>query len=331
MRCHRLDLNLLLVLDLLLKLRNVSRVAETLNLTQSTISSALARLRSHFDDDLLIQSGREMLATPFAAQIADSVDQFVARARTIALARAEFTPETAEHDFAVVALDYVAGILLSNLIKRVAQAAPGISISQLPLPDTRERASAAEFDVFIGSNVPFHAAVNTSVLWEERFVPVVWAGNTAVVDPVSLNAIAAFTHVSVALDERLSVRIVDQFFQSVGIRRMKTIRLQSLLLVPEFIVGTPYMAILPLRLVLSRAQGLPLRILQTDFELPTITERLQWPVHLDKDPANMWLREMIQTSAADVEARWPVCAPVCPPLSGAALREYRSAASKPAT
>ncbi|CCD96072.1 putative Nodulation protein D 3 [Bradyrhizobium sp. ORS 375] len=309
MRCHRLDLNLLLVLDLLLKMRNVSRVAETLNLTQSTISSALARLRSHFDDDLLIQSGREMLATPFAAQIAESVDQFVARARTIALARTEFTPETAEHDFSVVALDYVAGLLLSNLIRRVAHVAPGISISQLPLPESRERASVAQFDVFIGSNVPFDTAVNTSVLWEERFVPVVWAGNTAASAAVSLNAIATFTHVSVALDERLNVRIVDQFFQTMGISRTKTIRLQSLLLVPEFIVGTPYMAILPLRLVLSRARRLPLRILRTEFELPTITERLQWPVHLDKDPANKWLRDMIQASAAEVEARWSVSEP----------------------
>ncbi|WP_316164918.1 MULTISPECIES: LysR family transcriptional regulator [unclassified Bradyrhizobium] len=315
MRCHRLDLNLLLVLDLLLKMRNVSRVAETLNLTQSTISSALARLRNHFDDDLLIQSGREMLATPFAAQIAEAVDQFVARARTIALARTEFTPETAEHDFSVVALDYVAGLLLSNLIRRVAQVAPGISISQLPLPESRERASVAQFDVFIGSNVPFDTAVNTSMLWEERFVPVVWSGNTAASAAVSLNTIATFTHVSVALDERLNVRIVDQFFQSMGISRTKTIRLQSLLLVPEFIVGTPYMAILPLRLVLSRAQRLPLRILQTDFELPTITERLQWPVHLDKDPANMWLRDMIQASAAEVEARWSVSEPAGLPLS----------------
>ncbi|WP_316195215.1 LysR family transcriptional regulator [Bradyrhizobium sp. SZCCHNRI3052] len=315
MRCHRLDLNLLLVLDLLLKMRNVSRVAETLNLTQSTISSALARLRNHFDDDLLIQSGREMLTTPFAAQIAEPVDQFVARARTIALARTEFTPETAEHDFSVVALDYVAGLLLSNLIRRVAQVAPGISISQLPLPESRERASVAQFDVFIGSNVPFDTAVNTSMLWEERFVPVVWSGNTAASAAVSLNTIATFTHVSVALDERLNVRIVDQFFQSMGISRTKTIRLQSLLLVPEFIVGTPYMAILPLRLVLSRAQRLPLRILRTDFELPTITERLQWPVHLDKDPANMWLRDMIQASAAEVEARWSVSEPVGLPLS----------------
>jgi DNA-binding transcriptional LysR family regulator len=42
MRCHKLDLNLLLVLDLLLKVRNLSRVAEVLNLTPSTASSAPA-------------------------------------------------------------------------------------------------------------------------------------------------------------------------------------------------------------------------------------------------------------------------------------------------
>ena len=45
MRFHGLDLNLLVALDALLTYQNVTRAAEQLNLSQSALSGALARLR----------------------------------------------------------------------------------------------------------------------------------------------------------------------------------------------------------------------------------------------------------------------------------------------
>ena len=42
----RLDLNLLTVFDMLMQERNVTRAAERLHLSQSTVSHALGRLRA---------------------------------------------------------------------------------------------------------------------------------------------------------------------------------------------------------------------------------------------------------------------------------------------
>ena len=58
MRYRRLDLNLLVALDALLSECSVSRAAERLHLGQSATSSALGRLREHFNDPLLVQVGR---------------------------------------------------------------------------------------------------------------------------------------------------------------------------------------------------------------------------------------------------------------------------------
>ena len=62
MRFHGLDLNLLVALDALLTHQNVTRAAEQLNLSQSALSGALARLREHFDDELVVSIGRRMEA-----------------------------------------------------------------------------------------------------------------------------------------------------------------------------------------------------------------------------------------------------------------------------
>ena len=58
-----IDLNLLVILDVLLQERSVSRAAERLYLTPSAVSHALGRLRKLFDDELLIRDGRKMSPT----------------------------------------------------------------------------------------------------------------------------------------------------------------------------------------------------------------------------------------------------------------------------
>lgn len=62
----RLDLNLLFILQLLLQERSVSRAAKTLNVTPSTVSKALAKLRDWFDDPLFVKTPQGFQLTPLA-------------------------------------------------------------------------------------------------------------------------------------------------------------------------------------------------------------------------------------------------------------------------
>ena len=87
----RLDLNLLTVFDMLMQERNVTRAAERLHLSQSTVSHALGRLRQALDDPLFVMSRREMMPTerlvPYARNARTHSDQQVAQ---IAASIAEF-------------------------------------------------------------------------------------------------------------------------------------------------------------------------------------------------------------------------------------------------
>ena len=59
MRFNHLDLNLLVALDVLLEEQNITRAAERLHMTQSATSGVLARLRTYFEDELLVQVGTQ--------------------------------------------------------------------------------------------------------------------------------------------------------------------------------------------------------------------------------------------------------------------------------
>ena len=73
-RMKSIDLNLLPTLQILLRLRNVSRTAEHLQLSQPATSAALSRLRRYFDDELLVRDGRHYKLTPLAQDLVPLVD-----------------------------------------------------------------------------------------------------------------------------------------------------------------------------------------------------------------------------------------------------------------
>ncbi|NWE23922.1 LysR family transcriptional regulator, partial [Pseudomonas sp. P7548] len=66
---RKADINLMVVFEALMLERNVTRVAEKLFLGQPTISSALNRLRTLFNDPLFIRVGHRMEPTARAEEI----------------------------------------------------------------------------------------------------------------------------------------------------------------------------------------------------------------------------------------------------------------------
>src|SRR5262245_48739740 len=60
---RRLDLNLLVAFQVLVREKSVSRAAERLFIGQPAMSGALARLRDLFQDEILVRTGRGMEPT----------------------------------------------------------------------------------------------------------------------------------------------------------------------------------------------------------------------------------------------------------------------------
>ena len=70
MNLSKIDLNLLVVLDALLREQNVTRAAARIGLSQPAMSSALGRLRNMFDDQLLSRAPSGMIPTERAMSLA---------------------------------------------------------------------------------------------------------------------------------------------------------------------------------------------------------------------------------------------------------------------
>ena len=69
MNVKRIDLNLLVYLDALLRERNVTQAANQLNLSQPAMSNGLRRLRELFDDPILVRTSEGMTPTERALSV----------------------------------------------------------------------------------------------------------------------------------------------------------------------------------------------------------------------------------------------------------------------
>ena len=70
-----MDLNLLVPLRALLEEVNVTRAGERIGMSQPAMSAALAKLRRHYRDELLVRVGREYELTPLARSLLPTIQR----------------------------------------------------------------------------------------------------------------------------------------------------------------------------------------------------------------------------------------------------------------
>ncbi len=178
MDLHLFDLNLLVALDALLTERNVTRAGNRLNLSQSAMSGALARLRHYFHDELLVPVGRQMALTPVAEELVEPVRDILLRIRGTLGSKPQFHPQTATRHISLAVSDYVAEILMADVLRRARREAPHITFE---LRGVGRRATedleSGELDFLISPEGYVSAAHPTDVLFEDTYTCVVWADN----------------------------------------------------------------------------------------------------------------------------------------------------------
>src|SRR5450755_3878191 len=105
MNLSALDLNLFVVLHAVLEERSATRAARRLNVTQSAVSNALGRLRAALGDPLVVRSGRGLVPTPRATEVAPVVAQAIAHLQTVVDRGRGFDPSESTRTFTVAAAD----------------------------------------------------------------------------------------------------------------------------------------------------------------------------------------------------------------------------------
>src|SRR5262249_12895583 len=126
---RKLDLNLLVAFQVLVREKSVSRAAERLFLGQPAMSGALARLRDVLQDEILVRSGRGMEPTTKALALYAQLTPALESIRATLFEQPAFDPATQSRTFRLGMRDWVESWLMPALVARLQQAAPRVRIA----------------------------------------------------------------------------------------------------------------------------------------------------------------------------------------------------------
>jgi DNA-binding transcriptional LysR family regulator len=117
----------LVVFEVLMIERSVTRAAERLGRTQSAVSHSLQRLRSQLGDPLLIKGGVRMQPTPFALELIEQARPMLRGIQRVLSPRHVFDPASSQRVFRLAAPDFMITLFI-DLMARLRKEAPGVSV-----------------------------------------------------------------------------------------------------------------------------------------------------------------------------------------------------------
>lgn len=286
-----LDLNLLVVLDALLRHGGVTPAAGELGMSVSATSHALARLRDTFDDPLLVRHGNGMVATPRARALQTGLARLLADTRRLFATETAFDPARSTRGFCIAASD-VLGALVAELARAVRDEAPGISLRLVPQ-------SAADDDSLARGTVglalqPLALAApvwSSRVIGELDFVVVARSDHPFLVDP-SPDGWQTADHVVVETG-RSGRGFVGEAVERAGWSRRIALTVPSFLMALHAVSGTDLLFTGPRALVAPLCDPLELGTAPVPLRLPGVRVGAVWHPRNDADPAHRWLRRQV--------------------------------------
>lgn len=303
MRFHKLDLNLLVALDAMFTLRSISRAAERLHMSQSALSSSLARLREYFDDELLVQVGRQMELTPRAEVLKEAVRDVLVRINSTITTTPQFDPTQSDREFRIFVSDFSMAVLVPHLLALAQEQASTVRFHLLPQTRQPRRAlEQGDADLLLIPHDYCSPDHPTEPLFEEQFCCLVWQGSRYARDgEMTLDAYKTAGHV-VMQPPGMDRTFEYLFMEESGIARRVEVTSFSFLAAPYLLVGTERVATVHRRLARVVSCGLPLALLPLPMPMKHMEQDMQWHKYRTQDPGLVWLRELLHQAVLRMDA-----------------------------
>lgn len=292
---RRLDLNLLVTLDVLLSEHNVTRAAQRLHFSQPSVSVHLAKLRDYFGDPLLLPGPRGMRPTAKAESLREPLREALAALEHAVSPDSPFDPAASTHTWRVAATDYGESTIVLPAMQSLRHAAPGARLAVLEMVPSRiaRQGEQAELDLAFHTTEGSPPALHRRALFTERYVLAGRAGHPRLKRRPTLAQFCALEHVMVSPDGGGFSGVTDEALALAGLQRRVVLSVPHFLFVTAVVASTDLVAMVPERLVRNAPA---LRVVEPPVEVPGYEMSMLWHERVHRDPAHRWLRERIVAS-----------------------------------
>ncbi len=300
---RRIDLNLLVALEVLLDERHVTNSANRLNLSQPAMSRTLARLRDTFGDQLLVRVTNGYELTARAEGLISPLDETLVQVRRT-FSKPDFDPATATGEFKICTLGYGEVVVIPTLMDIITNEAPNIEIVIV-----HRSIYSAEENLDEGADIVFGAMLPDcpkycviQQLFEDRFVCVMRKGHPLTKTELTLDKYLEYPHSIIHTGERPGSH-VDSLLEEHGHVRRIVKRSPHWTSSMMSLANTDLLQTVPERLAKSVTFTGGLTIRDLPFELGPLKLAQMWHARSNNDPRHKWFRDKFFEAAKIVSSK----------------------------
>lgn len=308
MNLDKIDLNLLVYLDVLLRERNVTRSASLLGITQPAMSNGLRRLRETFGDPLLLRTSEGMMPTERAQSIQPLLRQVLASVEQVIEPITEFDARSSDRVFRIMTSDYGEATLLPRLLNRLRKEAPDVVLDILTPSDMSfQEVEQGLVDLVINRFDTLPQSFHQKTLWKDSF-SCLFAVDNALADDFRLETYLHARHVWVSktgmgagmgITPKDTKRLgwVDEALEAIGAKRhisVFTRHYQSAALLAE---QKALVATIPTKAAAAQYDNPRVIVKKPPFDVPEFELKMAWSPLLQHNAAHRWIRGVISEVA----------------------------------
>lgn len=293
-----LNLNRLPVLWELLRCRNVSIAAENLGLTQSTVSAALKDLRDIFDDELLIQSGREFVLSERASELLPILETTLNLAQEL-ISEPDFSPATDRSIFRIATADYVSTLFLPEILRNFGEVAPEMTVHvHRPNKKSLYDLQLGLIDMIIGPEQMLDWAdardqdhgMRFEKCFEDSFVAIARKGTAA---PATKDAYLSAAHASIYLQRELPASLEYDTLIAQRASQFNRVLVPEFWMLPFIVSRTELVSLVPKSIAGLFQSLFKIQAFDPPIEFPSLSLYLVWRRGKEKEPRFSWfLKQM---------------------------------------
>lgn len=299
MSLSSLDLNLLLVLETVLRERSVAEAARRLHVTPSAISNSLAKLRVALGDPLVTRQGRGIVPTPRAAELAPALGRAMAELER-AITQGPFDSASCTRTFTMAMADAGQVTWLPSIAALLAKHMPSARLrvvgidSLLALGDL----GSSEVDLHVGVRAA-GAGIHCEPLHDEPTLLVARAGNAQCAGRLSRQALASLRHVAIEMAPGRGFRdaLAAKYAQAKLLRSV-AVTVPTFAAAAAVTAATDLVTTLPESLFAAQGSRLGLVAVQGPVPSYAVSMALCWHARTHSDPAMIEFRRLVRSALA---------------------------------
>ena len=296
----KVDLNLLVVFDALMRERHVGRAAEQLFLSQSATSHALGRLRNLLGDPLFTRHPRGVEPTLRARALAAPIGDVLAGVRAIVRPEKPFDPKQLHRTFRVAAHDLTVLMVLSPLMSKLNKIAPGVDVRALAINHATviDDLDRGKLDLALGALGDMPQRIVKTPSFRDSFIGIARKDHPRLKQgQMSLEVFVDLPHALVSWSGNVDGP-VDRVLATLGLRRRVALTVTSFLALPFVVGSSDIISVLPRFAADQMAESAGLTLFPLPIEVDPFTSYVVGLRQLASQPDVAWFSNALLAAGA---------------------------------